>query len=141
MRYFFGQPQPWADEAVAWLMVLTVMLAMPDAQRLGEHVAVDTLSAKLRGRGRRVLTLVSLLAVAATAAVLIWEGWAMVAFSRMAGMASNISGFKLWWIQMLVPIGFALLLAVAVAQIARVLHGREPVDAPPDDGIRAGPLE
>ncbi len=144
-RYFFGRPEPWADEAVAWLMVLTVMLAAPEAQRRGEHVAVDSFVERARRPTRRALIAFGVLTVAATAAILIYEGWAMVAFSRMVGMASNVSGIPLWWIQTLVPLGFALLLIVALAQLARMARGAEPTDAIETEGdapkLKAGPLE
>jgi TRAP-type C4-dicarboxylate transport system permease small subunit len=146
MRYFFGQPQPEVDELVGWLMVATVMLAMPEAQRLGEHVAVDSLLERLEDNGRRILAAIGLLAVAATAVILVYEGWAMVAFSRMVGLASNISGAPVWFVQLLVPVGFALLLLVALLQLGRMARGQPPVppEAESDDPlakIKAGPLE
>ena len=80
MRYFFGTPQSWIDYAVGWLVVAMVMFAAPAAQRTGEHVAVDTISERARGGARRALAAFGLLCVAATAAIMIWEGSAMVAF-------------------------------------------------------------
>ncbi|MGH7006432.1 MAG: TRAP transporter small permease subunit, partial [Alphaproteobacteria bacterium] len=86
MRYFANAPQAWVDKAVGWLVVAIVMFAAPDAQLRGEHVAVDVLSERARGATRRAIAAFGLLWVAATAAVMIWDGWAMVAFSRMTGM-------------------------------------------------------
>lgn len=147
-RYFFNAPQPWADEVVGWLMVATVMLAMPEAQRIGEHVAVDSISERAKGRIKVGLAAFGVLTVAATAAILIWEGWAMVAFSRMVAMASNISGVPLWWVQVLVPLGFALLLLVAALQLWRLVRGAPAVPPEETEGeegdlpkIKAGPLE
>ncbi len=141
LRYFFGRPQPWADEIVAWLMVATVMLAMPEAQRRGEHVAVDSVTVRLTGRWRAALALFGVATVAATAGILIYEGLAMVAFSRMVGMASNISAVPMWWVQALVPIGFALLLLVAFLQFWRLAQGKDAADADETPAIKAGPLE
>jgi TRAP-type C4-dicarboxylate transport system permease small subunit len=140
LRYFFGRPQPWADEVVAWLMVATVMLAMPEAQRRGEHVAVDSLVERLGRRGRAALAVFGLAAVAASAAILVYEGSAMVAFSRLVGMASNISAVPLWWVQALVPVGFALLLIVAAMQLARLAQGKPTAEAE-EETLKAGPLE
>ena len=33
MRYFFDRPQSWSDEVVGWLIVMTVMLAVPEMKR------------------------------------------------------------------------------------------------------------
>ncbi|MFO0987076.1 MAG: TRAP transporter small permease [Alphaproteobacteria bacterium] len=144
MRYFFGAPQSWIDYAVGWLVVAMVMFAAPAAQFAGEHVGVDSITERLRGRPRRAFAVVGLLCVAATAAIMIWEGSAMVAFSRMTGMMTEIFPIRLWWIQALMPIGFALMLAVALAQLLRVARGLEAGDpAAEDEAVRlkASPLE
>ncbi len=144
MRYFFGAPQSWIDYAVGWLVVAMVMFAAPAAQLTGEHVGVDSITERLRGRARRTLAVVGILCVAATAAIMIWEGSAMVAFSRMTGMMTEIFPVRLWWIQALMPVGFALMLAVALVQLLRVARGLEAGDAAAEDEARrlkASPIE
>jgi TRAP-type C4-dicarboxylate transport system permease small subunit len=144
MRYLFGAPQAWIDKIVGWLVVAMVMFAAPAAQREGENVAVDVVTERSRGRARRALAAFGLIWVAATAAVMIWEGWAMVAFSRLAGMMTDIHPVPLWWIQLLVPIGFVLILIVALAQLLRVARGLD-IGEPEAEGearrLKAGPLE
>lgn len=144
MRYFANEPQAWVDKAVGWLVVAIVMFAAPDAQLRGEHVAVDTLSDRARGGARRALAAFALLWVAATAAVMIWEGWAMVAFARMTGMMTELHPIPLWWIQVLIPVGFVLMLLVALVQLLRVARGLDAGDAAAEAEaarIKAGPLE
>lgn len=144
MRYFFGAPQSWIDYAVGWLVVAIVAFAAPAAQLAGEHVAVDTITDRVRGRARRAFSVVGLLCIAATAAIMVWEGAAMVAFSRMAGMMTEIEGIPLWWIQVLVPAGFVLMLLVAMMQLGRVARGLEagePGAADEAARLKAGPLE
>ena len=144
MRYFFGTPQSWIDYAVGWLVVAMVMFAAPAAQLTGEHVAVDTISERARGGARRALAAFGLLCVAATAAIMIWEGSAMVAFSRLTGMMTELHPVRLWWIQVLVPVGFGLMLAVVIAQLLRVARGLE-AGEPAAEGeaarLKASPLE
>ena len=144
MRYFFGAPQSWIDYAVGWLVVAIVAFAAPAAQLTGEHVAVDTITDHARGRTRRVLAVVGLLCIAATAAIMIWEGAAMVAFSRMAGIMTELDGVPIWWIQVLVPVGFVLMLLVALMQLGRVARGLEAGETGAEDEaarLKAGPLE
>jgi len=144
MRYFFGAPQSWIDYAVGWLVVAIVAFAAPAAQLTGEHVAVDTITDHLRGRARRALSVVGLLCIAATAAIMIWEGTAMVAFSRMAGIMTELDRVPIWWIQVLVPAGFVLMLLVALMQLGRVARGLEadePGAADEAARLKAGPLE
>jgi TRAP-type C4-dicarboxylate transport system permease small subunit len=144
MRYFFGAPQSWIDYTLGWLVVAMVMFAAPAAQLTGEHVAVDTVSENVRGRARRALAAFGLLWVAAMCAVMIWEGWAMIAFSRLTGMMTEIHPVRLWWIQILVPVGFALMLVVVLMQLLRVARGLEAGEAGAADEaarLKARPLE
>jgi TRAP-type C4-dicarboxylate transport system permease small subunit len=75
---------------------------------------------------------------------MVWEGSAMVAFSRMTGMMTDLHPVRLWWIQVLVPVGFALMLIVALAQLLRVARGLDAGDAGAAGEaarIKASPLE
>lgn len=144
MRYFFGAPQSWVDYVVGWLVVAMVMFAAPAAQFTGEHVAVDTLTDRARGGMRRAIAAFGLVWVAAMCAVMIWEGWAMVAFSRMAGMMTELHPVPLWWIQVMVPAGFALMLIVVLVQLIRVAKGLDAGDVAAEEEarrIKASPLE
>lgn len=127
MRYFFGRPQGWTDEAVGWLIVVAVMFAVPEAQRRAEHIGVDAVIDKASPRWRRILLSFGVLAVAATALILIREGWEMVAFSHMVGMkAIGIPEVSLWTIQIFVPLGGLLLLLVSLGQLFCHAVGLEP---------------
>ena len=129
MRYFLGQPQPWVDEAVGWLLVVIVMLAIPEVQRRGDHIGIDFLSSRVSGAGRRLVLAFGLLMVVASAVILVLEGIEMVAFSRMIGVLSNqIPEVPLWLVQAFVPIGFALMLLVAGAQLVCLMLGLKPRD-------------
>ena len=79
-----------------------------------------------------------------TAIVMTWEGWGMVAFSRMTGMMTELHPVPLWWIQILIPIGFVLMLAVAAVQLMRVARGLDAGEAAAEGEaarIKASPLE
>ncbi len=127
MRYFFNQPQAWSDEAVGWLVVMTVMLALPEAQRRGEHIGVDALTEKLHGRGRRAAAMLGIASIAAVAYLFVTEGIETVQFTHMIGLLSNVlPDIPLWAVQALIPIGGALLLLVALSQLLCHLAGIEP---------------
>jgi TRAP-type C4-dicarboxylate transport system permease small subunit len=59
-------------------------------------------------------------------------------------MMTDIHPVPLWWIQLLVPIGFVLILIVALAQLLRVARGLD-IGEPEAEGearrLKAGPLE
>jgi TRAP-type C4-dicarboxylate transport system permease small subunit len=135
MRYFFTRPQSWADEVAGWLVVATVMLALPEVQRRGEHVGVDSLVEKGSAHVKRLVGIVGAASVAIVAGILIVEGWAMVEFSQMIGIIANVGRVEIWIVQALVPLGAALLLLVALAQLALALAGREPTAPKRDEPI------
>lgn len=127
MRYFLNRPQSWTDEAVGWLIVITVMLAVPEAQRRGENIGVDAIVEKSQGRLRRAFLAFGAATVLATAAILINEGIETVAFTRMIGMKPmSLPDWPLWAIQAFIPVGAALLLLVALIQFACWVVGLEP---------------
>jgi TRAP-type C4-dicarboxylate transport system permease small subunit len=129
MRYFFNRPQPWIDEAAGWLLVMSVMLALPEVQRRGDHIGIDYLAARLSTIGRRLLLLFGLATVLVAGVIFVVEGIEMVEFSRMIGVLSNqIPEVPLWAVQALIPAGFALLLLVAATQFLCAMLGLRPRD-------------
>ena len=140
MRYFLNQPAAWVDEMVGYLLVACVMLAAADALLEGEHLAVDLVTERLSARGKRLTLLAGLAAVAASALLLVFEGFDMVAFSRMVGLKSNgYMATPMWIPQLLVPIGAALMLLAAL--IAFVSAFRNPNAPPPDANHRPAGIE
>lgn len=130
MRYFINQPVIWVDETAGWLVVAIVMLAAPEGQRLGEHIGVDAITEKLKGNALRFALVGGALTVLVTAAILIVEGLDMVLFSRDIGIAAtSLPNAKVWVIQLLVPLGAALLALVAISQALCRLAGLTPRDA------------
>jgi TRAP-type C4-dicarboxylate transport system permease small subunit len=129
MRYLAGKPQPWIDEAAGWLLVGSVMLAIPEVQRRGDHIGIDVVTGAVSDRVRRGLTLFGLLMVLGTAAIFTREGAVMVAFSRMLNILSNqIPDIPLWMVQGFVPLGFGIMALVALVQLLLVLLGEKPRD-------------
>jgi TRAP-type C4-dicarboxylate transport system permease small subunit len=119
MRYFLNQPIAWVDELVGYLLVVSVMLAAADALQEGEHIAVDIVTERLGPRGRRIVLLIGLVAVAVSAALLVYEGYDMVAFSKMVNLLSNgYLAVPMWIPQLAVPVGALLLLAAAIVGFA-----------------------
>lgn len=138
MRYFLNEPPPWVDEVVGYLLVAAVMLASADALLKGEHIAVDIITERLGPRGRRITALGGLVAVAVTGALLVNEGWDMVAFSRMVDLKSN--GFlatPMWIPQLLVPIGAVMIMLAAITAFVDAWRGEAP---PVDSGASHHPV-
>ncbi len=130
MRYLLNAPKPWVDEMVGFLLVGSVMFAVAEALRRGEHISIDLLTDKLGPRARRAAAVFSLLAVLVTAAALAWEGWETVAFARMLGlMTDGYVTLPLWTLQLMLPIGGVLLLLACLAELLRIAAGLPPEEA------------
>jgi len=144
MRYLANQPQSWIDELVGYVLVASVMLAIAEALRKGEHIAVDILTDKLPARGKRIVQLVGMIAVLVTAGLLLLEGWDTAMFSRMLGIRSiGYLDVPIWIVQLLIPLGGLLLLLAAIAELVRVLAGlpseEEEVESIDDLALRHQP--
>jgi TRAP-type C4-dicarboxylate transport system permease small subunit len=132
-RYLLGQPQPWIDKAAGWLVVALVLLTAPEAQRRFEHIGVDVVVGKVGPRLARLARVLGVASVALVAGILLNAGIEAVEFSRLVGLQTDIEGVPTWWIQALLPVGAAVLLLVALAQLAALLLGRDPPHLPRDD--------
>jgi C4-dicarboxylate transporter DctQ subunit len=136
LRYALNRPQSWLDELVGYLLVATVMLGAADALRQREHIAIDIITGKLDRKKRFWVAILALLSVAATAFLFIYEGWGAVAFSKMVDMRSTGHlDMPIWTMQLLIPVGGALLLLNAVTLLLRLLTKDLAVDdvAPASD--------
>jgi TRAP-type C4-dicarboxylate transport system permease small subunit len=139
-RYFFNASQSWIDETATWMVVIMVLLAMPEAQRVNANIGVDALVLRFGHRGQRLLALFSSVSVAVVAALMIWAGFETVSFSRMIGvMANTLAWVPLWWIQVFLPIGGSLLLLVSILQFAAALRRdwQPPASDDPIHGTRS----
>ncbi|WP_428247739.1 TRAP transporter small permease [Ferrovibrio sp.] len=120
-RYFFNAAQSWIDESATWLVIIMVLLAMPEAQRLNANIGVDALVMKFNRRGQRLLALFSALSVAVVGGLMLWAGIETVSFSQMIGIKANTMAWvPMWWIQVFLPIGGSLLLLVSLVQLFEV---------------------
>jgi TRAP-type C4-dicarboxylate transport system permease small subunit len=130
MRYGFNRPPPWVDEVVGFLLVAIVMLAAADVLRRGEHIAVDVLAGRLRGRARRWAEAWAALATLAAAAILVVNGWNSAMFSRSLGIVTEGHlELPVFWLMLLLPLGGVLLLLTAIEALVRLAVGAPPLVA------------
>ena len=129
-RYVFGVPQPWMEKVGGWLVIAIACLAAAEVQRRGEHIGVDIFTERLTGGWRRASDLVGIVSVGIVAAVLVAAGWETIEFSLLVGMMTEVGNVPTWWIQVALPVGAALLLAMALAQGWAALRGRAHLPPP-----------
>jgi TRAP-type C4-dicarboxylate transport system permease small subunit len=132
-RYALGMPQPWMEKVGGWIVIAIACLSAAEVQRRGEHIGVDTFTEGLRGGWKRASDAVGVLSVAAVAVVLVVAGWEAIEFSLLVGMMTEVAAIPTWWVQLALPVGAGLLMAVGLAQAAAVLRGRPHLPPRPRD--------
>jgi TRAP-type C4-dicarboxylate transport system permease small subunit len=131
MRYAFGRPPVWVDEVVGFLLVAIVMLAAADVLRRGEHIGVDIITGRLRGRAALLAQAWGTLAVMLTALIFIVNGWRTAMFSKQLGLVTE--GHLEWpaYVLMLfLPLGGLLMLLTCIESFMRLAAGAEPTIRP-----------
>jgi TRAP-type mannitol/chloroaromatic compound transport system permease small subunit len=117
LRYLFSAGSVWAQELEWHLLVPLILFGMSYALRHGEHVRVDIVYARLPQRARVIVDLVSALLAVAISILIIWFSLHYVQQSYVIDEGSPDPGGipHRYVIKGLIPVGFALLLAQAIA--------------------------
>ena len=117
LRYLFSVGTVWSQELEWHLLVPLVLFGMSYALRHGDHVRVDIVYSRFSGRTKALVDLVSALLTAAIAILVIWFSLRYVQQAWTIDEGSPDPGGipHRYIIKSLIPIGFALLLAQAVA--------------------------
>lgn len=121
-RYVLGTPLTWTDELSGFLVVAIVMLGAAEALRKGDHIAVDLLIIKTKGRSRKFLNFVGYIATAIVSGVLTYSAWGAVTFSWTIGVYSD--GYleaPLWVPQSFMLFGAGLLCVLALSRAFDIL--------------------
>lgn len=119
-RYLLNAPIIWGDELVALSLTAITMLAAPRVLMDRGHIEVDILTSAARGRLALVIRLWGLAAVLAVALLLIFNGWHTAMFSMIINsLTDGYLELPLWMLQLLLPLGGALLLPVIALQVAQ----------------------
>ena len=124
-RYLFNAPTIWAAELSQLLLLWGSFMAMATLLRQRAHIRIPLLTARLGDRGRQACEAFALVFIAGFSAVAAWNGWFIAYDSfergRSTGTMLNIPN---WWSEMVIPLGFLVLLLQCLAEIQRVLrHG------------------
>lgn len=136
MRYVFNQPPVWVDEVVGFLLVGIVMLATAEVLRHGEHIGVDIVTGRLKGRAALLAQAWGNLAVLLTALIFVINGWQSAMFSKQLGIVTE--GHLEWPVYMLMlflPLGGLLMLLTSIEAFVRLATGAAPIAKPhlPED--------
>ncbi len=129
-RYLFNAPTIWAAELSQLLLLWGSFMAMATLLRQRAHIRITLLTARLGDRGRQACEAFTLVFIAGFSAVAAWHGWFIAYDSfergRSTGTMLNIPN---WWSEMVIPLGFLVLLLQCLAELHRVLRHGAPAEA------------
>jgi TRAP-type C4-dicarboxylate transport system permease small subunit len=97
----------WADPLLRAMVLWAAMLGALAAARDDKHIGLDLITHFVHGRTRRILRAVTLLFAAAISAAMAWYGVGLVQLDYGSGAAT--AGIPNWVVEIILPIGFALL--------------------------------
>jgi tripartite ATP-independent transporter DctM subunit len=72
-RFLFNMPITGSIEITGYLLLLTIFLGIPYASARGQHIRIDLVSSKFKGRRALILESITLLVEIALFAVLVWQ--------------------------------------------------------------------
>jgi TRAP-type C4-dicarboxylate transport system permease small subunit len=123
-RYFFSVSIPWAEEIMLFLMVGCVFTGCCAVAWEGRQIRMDVVIGMLPPKLRDLLTLLSELALIATAAAVTVFAWPVITQLAAFDERSQAANFPLVIPQAMIPIGYTLMaLLVAMRLMTRPRSG------------------
>jgi TRAP-type C4-dicarboxylate transport system permease small subunit len=134
LRNLFDLSPSWVIEAPIYTFVWAVFLVLGGTFQRGLHLGLDVIVAGLPARLRSAFALFCLVAMGATAAMLVWLGTRLTFEQYAIGAISNTAlKMPLYTVTAAMPIGFALLFLRAVVDILTFRHRAAAAAAAPPD--------
>ena len=133
-RYVFSVSVSWAEEAMLFLMIGAVFLAVPPVGWLGRHIRMDVVVSLLPPRARKIFEIFSDLVTIATCVMLAVFAWPVVTMLAELDERSETANIPLVIPQAVVSLGL-LLMALLMGVRLIVLGARH------DDVISARDVE
>jgi TRAP-type C4-dicarboxylate transport system permease small subunit len=119
MRYFFRAPEPISYEICTIFMVWTFMLALPEVERLDEHLHADIFiqyaPESVRNFLKKIITPIMGIIFST---VLTWKGWDVAMYSLSINEKSYSEwGEPIFPTKIVIPFGYALVVFILIVRL------------------------
>jgi TRAP-type C4-dicarboxylate transport system permease small subunit len=122
-RYVLNSSLTWYDEFASYLLVWLTFYGCVVVDYRRRHIGFELVVDKLAPTARKVVDVIAEIAVLGFQFVLCYYGWILT--QRMGDeTAISLPWVKVGWINSVLPITGALLLAISVARLIGILSGR-----------------
>ena len=129
-RYILRISLSWPEELARYVLVWLMIFGAAAAAASRSQIVVDTLLELVPASGRRALEALSALAGLVAVALLVWTSQPLI--TGPAGRSTSpATGIPSFWIYLAVPVGGALLVLFALAELAEILRRKHPAPRPP----------
>ncbi|MDE5833602.1 MAG: TRAP transporter small permease [Desulfovibrio sp.] len=123
-RYVFNYTPSFGEELARYLFVWVVFLSLPLVARYGGHMAIETLTSRVKGGTLKFLNICADIFTIAFMGIMVWYGALMV--MRTSYQTSPAMMIPMSWVYIVIPFGSGVMLIYALANLIDVL--RTPAD-------------
>lgn len=121
-RYVLNASLSWYDEFASYMLVWLTFYGMVVADYRRRHIGFELVVDKLDGAARRVVDAIAELAVFGFQFVVCYYGWVLT--RTMADeTAISLPWVKVGWINSVLPITGAMVLAISAVRLVRIVSG------------------
>ncbi len=119
-RYCFGYTPFFGEELARYLFVWTVFLSMPLLARSGGHMAIETLTMRLKGRPLKVCRVVADLFTMWFLLIMVAAGVRMTLMAQYQTSAAMM--IPMSWVYAVIPFGCAVMLLYTIENFIKLLR-------------------
>ena len=118
-RYVFNFTPSFGEELARYLFVWVVFLSLPLVARYGGHMAIETLTSRVKGATLKFLNILADIFTIVFMAIMVWYGIVMV--MRTSYQTSPAMMIPMSWVYMVIPFGCAVMLLYTIANLVDVI--------------------
>ena len=116
-RYVFLTPIEWAEEVIVFGMAWTVFVGAALVTWDDNHIRVDVADALLPARLQRWRVFVLAIGMVVVSVVVLIQSFQAVHFIIATDQRTALSGLPLWALHLALPVGFGLILVIAILRL------------------------
>lgn len=125
LRYVFNVLIFWSEEAVIYLVLVSVFVGAVITLRHDEHVRVDLLPVLLKGRAKLVVQVLATVLTLVYLALIGGYGWLLLFEPATRDTVTPALKAPLWVVYFALPLGFTLMFLRTLEVLFRQLTGRD----------------
>ena len=119
-RYVFGFTPYFGEELARYLFVWVVFLSLPLVARYGGHMAIETLTSRVKGATLKFLNICADIFTIVFMGIMVWYGILMV--MRTSNQTSPAMLIPMPWVYVVIPFGSAIMILYTLANLVNVLQ-------------------